>query len=121
MYQGIALFGDPGIGKSTVARYLHALLPESSYREGADVLYRIAALERIPSSKELLIKAALAQKAMKKPDRAESKKLFQQLATMDGADVIASILIAEHGENTVPLIISGARGIVNAKFFQTSG
>lgn len=119
-YRGVALFGDPGIGKSTVASFLQELVPGSKRSEGADVLYRIAGLDVPPESAEELIGVLAESERRAKPTRADAKQFFQRVNEMYGDDIIARVLIAEDvGEG--PMIISGPRGLANARRFRDEG
>lgn len=120
-YRGLALFGDPGIGKSTVANFLHKFAPQSIVYEGADVLYRIAALDDIPTDKADLVRLILSSNGRRKPSRDGARSFFQQLTGTFGDDIIAVIMIAAHREDARPMIASGARGLANARRFKLTG
>ncbi|KKW29993.1 MAG: hypothetical protein UY72_C0027G0009 [Candidatus Uhrbacteria bacterium GW2011_GWD2_52_7] len=119
-YRGVALFGDPGIGKSTIGALLHELVPKSVQSEGADVLYRIAGLDAPPERFDELLEALRESNMRVKPSRVDAKRLFERVNEMYGDDAVARVIIAEDvGEE--PLIVTGPRGLANARRFQDEG
>src|SRR3989338_7453242 len=116
----IALFGQPGSGKSTIARKLAQKLHCKVIEASNAVIFPIAAnLKTLPKEKKLLTSlSTLARKKHPKITREMAMQTFARLKDTYSPDFIARALhelYVEHPKKAC-IVFSGMRGLDNAKY-----
>lgn len=127
-YKGIAVFGAPGSGKTTIAALLLASFPAVKLIEASQVVIYTAASFRnnFPESEKRFIAAVQQQytkNIARRLSREEARNLFVYLKNRFSPSVIAKALLHIHRKNFPKkfVIISGIRGFRNAMHFKKNG
>jgi len=127
-YKGVAVFGAPGSGKTTVAKALSRAFPRAGYIEAFDYVLNLAASIRdnLPGSEEKFIRkiAGFSQKAVsKKISREKARDFFIYLRNRYSRAVIVKTLdyLCRKKFPGKFMIISGIRGYKNAVYLKKHG
>lgn len=119
----VVLMGEPGSGKSTVARELKKQIRKSKAIEASRIIYLVSLFYAdLPNSADLLlrkIKARNSRTSQIKVSRAKARAIASKLQTKYSKDFVARALeyIYVNSSNKL-LIIAGLRGYDNAKYFK---
>jgi cytidylate kinase len=123
--RGVVLVGRPGSGKTTIARELVKVLPDSVYCEASQIVIKPAIrLGLLPENAEQFISSALNSPDVPMSiDRDQGRETFTSLAVRYGKDIIARTLIAYHETKAKEklLIVGGIRGKENVAYFKEHG
>jgi cytidylate kinase len=125
-YRGIALFGAPGSGKTTVARILSEAFPTAKVIEASSrVIYPAAAIaDRLPKGEAAFIRRMIVRPPRsRRVPREEARELFARLKRRYSEAVVAKTLIALHARTSPErlAIVAGIRGYRNAIHFKKHG
>lgn len=126
-YNGIAVFGAPGSGKTTIAKFLAKSFSGSKRVEASRLVINpaVALKEKLPLTEADFIR--LVSKTSKKHfqgiPRDESRKMFARLKNRYSSAIIAKTLIYLHRKRFANkfLIVAGIRGYRNSTYFKKNG
>lgn len=128
IWKGVAVFGAPGSGKTTVAKTLLRAFPKAKYIEAFDRVFNPAISMRgnLPKSEDAFIKkiSGLNQnRILKKISREEARDFFTYLKNKYSKTIIAKTLIyfCKKKFSCKFVIISGIRGYGNSKYLKKRG
>ena len=127
-YKGIAVFGAPGSGKTTIANVLQNSFPKAKHIEAFDMVINPAGSikDRLPLGEDRFIQEVSrieGKAASTKISRDEARDLFARLKNRYSPSVIAKALIYIH-QKRFPgqfAIIAGIRGYKNSTYFKKNG
>ncbi len=127
-YKGIAVFGAPGSGKTTIARLFLASFPGAKHIEAFDTVINPAASikEKLPKSEEDFIQQIaklFGSKIEKKIPREDARHFSSYLKNRYSSSVIAKIIIHIHQKRFSDkfVVIAGIRGYRNSTHFKKNG
>ena len=127
-YKGIAVFGAPGSGKTTIAKLFSASFSSAKYVEALDLVLNPAASlkEKLPRSENNFIRTIgkiYNGRPWKNIPREEARNLSTYLKNRYSPSVIAKALVYIHRKRFPKkfIVISGIRGYRNSIYFKKSG
>ncbi|QQG45730.1 MAG: AAA family ATPase [Candidatus Sungiibacteriota bacterium] len=127
-YKGIAVFGAPGSGKTTIAKLFLISFPRAKHIEAFDTVINPAASikERLPENENGFIQQInkiFGTKIDKKISREKARNFFSYLKNRYSSAVIAKTIINIHQERFPGkfIVIAGIRGYRNSTFFKKNG
>src|SRR3989338_2445441 len=127
-YKGIAVFGAPGSGKTTIARLFLNSFVGAKYIEAFDVVINPAASikEKLPKSEKDFIRQInkiFDKRIDKKISRDEARNFFTYLKNRYSSSVIAKTIIYIHQNRFSKkfIVIAGIRGYRNSTYFKKNG
>lgn len=116
----IAIFGEPGAGKTAIAKKIAAELNGKVIEASQAIIFPIAAnFQKLPSEGYLLKHLPrLAKKKQKRMERSEARETFIRLSNAYSSDFIARALHELYAKSSAKqcLIFTGLRGVDNAAF-----
>lgn len=125
-YNGIVIFGAPGSGKTTIAKFLAKNFSGTKYVEASHFVINpaVALKEKLPQNEADFIRAVSASK--KYPDkvsRDKARKMFIYLKNRYSSAIIAKTLVYLHKKKFTNrfLIVAGIRGYRNSTYFKKNG
>src|SRR3989344_3111958 len=120
-YKGIAIFGAPGSGKTTIAKFLLDYFPGAEYLEAFESVISpaLSVKEKLPEKEMDFIRTIgkIHEKRIKKTaSRNDARNFFTYLKNRYSPPVIAKTLIHIHQKDFPKkfVIISGIRGYGNS-------
>lgn len=126
-YNGVVVFGAPGSGKTTIAKYLVKVFSGSKYIEAFRFVVNpaISLKERLPENESDFIRL-IHKASTKNPrqiSREEGRRMFVYLKNRYSSAVIAKTLIALHRKRFPKrfLVVAGIRGYRNSTYFKKNG
>lgn len=127
-YKGIAVFGAPGSGKTTIAKLFLASFPDAKYIEAFDTVINPAASikEKLPENESGFVQQInklYGKKIKQKIDREEARIFFTYLKNRYSSSVIAKTIIHIHQKvfSKKFIVIAGIRGYKNSAHFKKNG
>lgn len=127
-YKGIAVFGAPGSGKTTVAQLFLASFPASKYIEAFDtVINPVAFIKgKLPENESGFVQQIhklYGKKIKQKIDREEARNFFIYLKNRYSSAVIAKTIIHIHQKRFSEkfIVVAGIRGYRNSTYFKKNG
>ena len=127
-YKGIAIFGAPGSGKTTIAKFLLDYFPGAEYLEAFESVISpaLSVKEKLPEKEMDFIRTIgkIHEKRIKKTaSRNDARNFFTYLKNRYSPPVIAKTLIHIHQKDFPKkfVIISGIRGYGNSVYFKENG
>lgn len=121
-YKGIVVFGAPGSGKTTIAKYLHKNFQGSKYAEAFLEIVEPAGLTKeLPKKVSDFMIAILKYRGKKNVlSREQARDVFVKLKKQYSPSVIAKTLIYLHKKKYKNkfIVIAGIRGYSNAKYLK---
>jgi adenylate kinase family enzyme len=127
-YKGVAIFGAPGSGKTTIARLLLASFPAAKFVEAFDFIINpaVSIKKKLPKNESdfMRIIGKIHYKQIEKDiPREEARNFFTYLKNRYSSSVIAKTLIYIHQKKFSKkfIIIAGIRGYRNSTYFKRNG
>lgn len=127
-YKGIAVFGAPGSGKTTIAQLFLNSFPSAKHFEAFNVVINPAAStrENLPASEKDFIQKInkiFGRKNDKKIQRDEARNFFTYLKNRYSSSVIAKTIIYIHQKRFSKkfIVVAGIRGYRNSTYFKKNG
>ncbi len=127
-YRGVAIFGAPGSGKTTIAKSLIGLLPKSPHIEASRsvMMPAFSIRDRLPKREADFTKAiaeASSRTSTVAPSRDEARAFFAHLTQKYSPAVVAKALDEIHRKKFAKrfVIVAGARGYANAAYLKKNG
>lgn len=127
-HRGIAIFGAPGSGKTTIAKLVSASFPTSKSIEAFDVVINpaISIKKKLPKREVGFIRKInkiYGKKINRKVDRDEARNFFTYLKNRYSSSVIAKTIIYIHQKRFSKkfIVIAGIRGYRNSTYFKKNG
>lgn len=127
-YKGVAVFGAPGSGKTTIANLLLEAFPGAKVFEAFDTVINPASFikAKLPESEAGFIQKLTQiyrQSVPKRIGRDEARDFFIYLKNRYSSSIIAKTLIHIHQKDFPKkfAVISGIRGFKNSTYFKQNG
>ncbi|MGD0728707.1 MAG: AAA family ATPase [Candidatus Micrarchaeaceae archaeon] len=122
----IILFGEPGSGKSTIAKELRKQIKNSKVVEASNLIYSVSVFyPYLPNSTQVLLHKLKNQNFelnSVKTNREKARNINSKLQSKYSKDFIGKALDYLYiSNNKGTLILSGARGYDTAKYFKNKG
>jgi len=122
----VVLTGEPGSGKSTVARELRKKIKGAKVIEASFIIYSASLFyPNLPDSANSLLRKIKAKNPASNPTKVSRKlarKIASKLQTKYSKDFVARALEYLYIKGSRrPVIIAGLRGYYNAKYFKNKG
>ena len=127
-YKGIAIFGAPGSGKTTVAKLFLASFPASKHIEAFDAVINpaIHIKKKLPKSEGDFVRQInkiYNSKIRQKTNREEARIFFTYLKNRYSSAIIAKAIIYIHKKRFSNrfVVVAGIRGFRNSTYFKKNG